>query len=45
MKKYIITIGEKQHVVYSRASEWFVTESFLRNKTNLTNYTVRWTNC
>jgi len=42
MKKYIIIVEGKQHVIYSRASEWFITESFFAHKTNLANYTVKW---
>ena len=29
MRKYIVTVNDKKHVVYSTASEWFILTSVL----------------
>ena len=40
MKKYIVTVNDKEYVVNSRASKWFVLMSVLSHVPNIKSWNI-----
>jgi len=42
MRKYIVTVNDKKHVVYSTASEWFVLTSVISHIPDKKTWSIYW---